>query len=820
MSETTELVKIIGTDNEKRQADIVFVHGLGGDAWSTWHPEASKKDTNFWPMWLGEDLPQMGIWSLAYEVEPTRWKKGSTMPLVQRADNILDLLELDGIGERPVIFITHSMGGLLLKQMLRNANDSGNESWLKIVQQTKGIVYLSTPHSGSDIATWIKYIGGILRTSVSVEELEAHNPQLLNLNDYCRDNERIKEIPIIVYCENEKTSGVIVVDKTSANPGVAGVKPIMVDENHISISKPNSPNHRIYRRVKKFIRECLLKAQPLPTLKSPEKEPEVEYSTSNLDHKKKRLNNLPRSVSANFVGRETKLEELDQLLSKNERVSITAIAGMGGIGKTELALQYAVKYEDKYPGGICWLKAREEDLGTQIIQLGRILDINPPEDQNLEVQVQYCWRNWDKETSLIVFDDVPNYEEYYQEKILPYLPPMKEKFKVLMTSRQNPGANMEKINLDVLSAEAALELIKAIAGESRIEAELELAEQLCEWLGYLPLGLELVGRYLKRHKTLSLEKTLQRLKEQKLEAKALLEPKKKEITAQLGVAAAFELSWQELNSETQELGCYLSLFGSEPFQWSWVEKIWIKTEEERKEQIEQLEELRDDELQDRNLLKLTVIQDSQSERESQYQLHSLIQQYFRAKLEELEQAEELKQKFCQPMIEIAKSIPEIPTQKDIRRIALAIPHLIVVAKDLTELIDDENLIWSFVGLGRFYESQGEYNLAEEWRKRSLKVCRLRLGEEHPDVALSLNDLAGLYRTQGRYTEAESRYLEALELRKRLLGEEHPDVALSLNNLAGLYKAQGRYEKAEPLYRQALTIAERVLGKNDPTTNIK
>lgn len=266
MSERTELVKIIGTDNEEREADIIFVHGLGGDAWSTWHPEESKTDKNFWPMWLGNDFPQCGIWSVAYEVEPTRWKKGSTMPLVQRADNIIDLVELDEIGERPVIFITHSMGGLLVKQILRNANDSVNESWQRIVEETIGIVYLSTPHSGAGIASWMKYIGGILRTSVSVEELEAHNPQLLNLNDYCRDNEKINKIPIIVYCENEKTAGVIVVDQTSANPGVAGVKPIVVDENHITISKPDSPDNRIYRRVKKFIRECLSKSEPLPAL--------------------------------------------------------------------------------------------------------------------------------------------------------------------------------------------------------------------------------------------------------------------------------------------------------------------------------------------------------------------------------------------------------------------------------------------------------------------------------------------------------------------------------------------------------------------------
>jgi tetratricopeptide (TPR) repeat protein len=75
----------------------------------------------------------------------------------------------------------------------------------------------------------------------------------------------------------------------------------------------------------------------------------------------------------------------------------------------------------------------------------------------------------------------------------------------------------------------------------------------------------------------------------------------------------------------------------------------------------------------------------------------------------------------------------------------------------------------------------------------------------------------LYNSQGKYEEAEPLHLQALELRQRLLGENHPDVATSLNNLALLYNSQGRYEKAELLYLQALSIAEVSLGKEHPNT---
>lgn len=68
----TDLLSIIGTENSERQADIIFIHGLGGDARSTWHPQQKKDDDDLWLMWLGKDLEDVGIWSLAYEVEPAK----------------------------------------------------------------------------------------------------------------------------------------------------------------------------------------------------------------------------------------------------------------------------------------------------------------------------------------------------------------------------------------------------------------------------------------------------------------------------------------------------------------------------------------------------------------------------------------------------------------------------------------------------------------------------------------------------------------------------------------------------------------------------
>jgi predicted ATPase len=72
-----------------------------------------------------------------------------------------------------------------------------------------------------------------------------------------------------------------------------------------------------------------------------------------------------------FVGREEELQNLHQLLQDNKQVAIAAIAGMGGVGKTELALQYAIQHRETYNGGLCWLLAKIEDVGIQVVQFAR-----------------------------------------------------------------------------------------------------------------------------------------------------------------------------------------------------------------------------------------------------------------------------------------------------------------------------------------------------------------------------------------------------------------------------------------------------------------
>jgi NB-ARC domain len=217
-------------------------------------------------------------------------------------------------------------------------------------------------------------------------------------------------------------------------------------------------------------------------------------------------NNVPRSGVAKFIGREPELERLHNQLQQGNLVSISAVEGMGGVGKTELVIQYTQQYTSAYEGSIAWLFAREFNVGTQVVGFAQSqLNLKIPEGLELPDQVAFCWRNWREGDVLLVLDDVVN----YSRDVEPYLPPpASNRFKIVMTTRLTFGPPIQSLSLDVLSPEQSLELLTVLIGDARVHLELAIAQSLCKWLEHLPLGIELVGRYLLKRTDLSLSALL------------------------------------------------------------------------------------------------------------------------------------------------------------------------------------------------------------------------------------------------------------------------------------------------------------------------
>ncbi|MBC6418766.1 MAG: tetratricopeptide repeat protein, partial [Prochloron sp. SP5CPC1] len=515
----------------------------------------------------------------------------------------------------------------------------------------------------------------------------------------------------------------------------------------------------------------------------------------------------PEVENKTFVGRKGELEELERLLESHGTVAIAAAAGMGGVGKTELVRQYVKQRKKKYSGGIWWLE-RGDRVGQILVNNSLCRWPAPPDNLVKDRdKVRWVYEQWLERfphgERLLVWDDEEDFRHVKE------LLPQDGRFRVLLTTRKRWGPPVQRLDLDVLPPSAAFRLLRRLVNDdNRIKEEVAAARALCKWLGYLPLGLELVGRYLAPRPHLTLAKTLERLKQKRLKAKAVGGEVREEMGYRNNVAAAFELSWATLKPSTHILAGALSLFALAPIPLHLIQAALPDWDEEDLE-----EEL------DEKLVHLSLL--STESQTGTYSFHTLVREFVREKLatELEEQRDKLRQSVAQGLIGVANRVPETVTVEVVEGVQEALPHLVEAATHLTDWIENDiDRIPLFIALGRIAQYQSRWEDAENWFQEYVTFAQQRFGENHPYTAGSLNNLAGLYQAMGRYTEAEPLLKRALAITEEELGANHPYTATCLNNLAELlYESIRKYTEAEPLYNRALAIYEKELGANHPNT---
>src|SRR5262245_20634512 len=258
------LSPLANCESSSRIADVIFVHGLGGGSHSTW--AATDVAHGFWPSWIGEDFGNAGVWTLGYRADVSAWTSES-MPLADRGTAMLEALANEGIGARSLIFITHSMGGILAKQLLRHAASYGVQRWESIAMRTCGLAFLATPHAGADVAGFANLVRLVLRTNEQVGELTAHHSRLRELHAWFLKFQGDQRMVCRTFCETRELrpdvlgltlpKGILVVDQTSAEPHVPGEVAIPCDDDHVSIAKPSSRDAPVYKSIRRFIRDAL-----------------------------------------------------------------------------------------------------------------------------------------------------------------------------------------------------------------------------------------------------------------------------------------------------------------------------------------------------------------------------------------------------------------------------------------------------------------------------------------------------------------------------------------------------------------------------------
>ena len=124
---------------------------------------------------------------------------------------------------------------------------------------------------------------------------------------------------------------------------------------------------------------------------------------------------------------------------------------------------------------------------------------------------------------------------------------------------------------------------------------------------------------------------------------------------------------------------------------------------------------------------------------------------------------------------------------------------------------------SYNNIGLVYDAMGDYSKALDYYEKSLRIMLSVLGENHPDVATIYNNIGVVYHAMGDYSKALDYYEKSLRIRLSVLGENHPGVATSYNNIGIVYDAMGDYSKALDYYEKSLRIRLSVLGEEHPYT---
>lgn len=517
---------------------------------------------------------------------------------------------------------------------------------------------------------------------------------------------------------------------------------------------------------------------------------------------------LPLPRNALFTGREELLRRVHAHFNQ-ERVSALsqplALSGLGGIGKTQTALEYAYRYAQQYQA-ILWVSAQtRETLFADFVAIALALLQGEPYVPERMVDAVKQWLQQQKDW-LLVFDNVEDLGI-----ILPFLPAGLGGHILLTTRLQATGTLAHCLDLERMAPEdGALfllrraKLLSARVQEHEGPASLQTqARDLCETLDGLPLALDQVGAFIEE--TGCSLAAYRALYEQQATA---LHAWQSQSTPGYphAVSTTFALSLQRVEHTLPLAADLLRLCAF--LHPDAIPESLLSAAAAHPASL--LAPLAAEQLRLHQALAV-LMQQSLLKRHPEARdlaMHRLVQTVLKEQLDRASYQYWVNQAI-EAVNQSFPAVEELTTWPQCHRM---LPHALICV----QLIEDEAI--ESLSAGRLLQQTGIYLLeqaryaqAERCTRRALHIRIQMLGEKHPQVAESLSTLAELRYFLGAYEQAKALHQQALCLRMQQLGPAHPDVATSLNNLAGVLCMQEEYEAAEPLYAQALRFREQLYG---------
>ena len=518
--------------------------------------------------------------------------------------------------------------------------------------------------------------------------------------------------------------------------------------------------------------------------------------------------------NAFFSGRENELARLHDALNNGGTAAVTqSVSGLGGIGKTALAVQYAHIYGAEYDHRLFCLADSPASLSSGFRTIASELAL-PTADDATDDEILNVVKHWLESTPryLLILDNADFGEKLSPEQLKAFLPSPPSGH-VLITTRAQTLHGTLNVTLDhtltlgVMDAnEAVTFLTERVKGKGAMLTgdEATAVTELAHEIGYLSLALEQAAAYIVQPgRTFRNYVNLYRKRLVAQVEKATPESGDYENT----VATTWQISFEEVERVSAAATALLTLIAYLTSDDIPREVVYTAAQglvPEIKDFFAGV--INDDEAQERYTELLEPLSRYSlvtiNAENTTFSIHRLVQAVIRHHQTD---AERIKgKKMAIQVVDAAFPYFEFVKWEQCRRL---LPCALVVKEyaSLTECCNED--VGHFTNkVGCYLEAQGRYKEAESLYDIALKIRCTVLSYPHNDIATSLNNLAGLYLAQGRYNEADPLYKKSLAIAHAVLPPLDSGIAASINNLGALYYAQGRYREAESMYDEALTIA--------------